>query len=70
MVRTHLQQYPFKSANKKRGYSDEEYKEEFGEERFGDMMTERIRQKRKYSLKLAATEEAFLQAYRGLVGDM
>lgn len=68
-VKAHLQQYPFNPANKKRGYTDEEYREELGDEKFKAMMVERIRQKKKYSLKLFSTEKAFIQTYPGLVGD-
>lgn len=70
LVRTHLQHYPFNPAHKERGYSDEEYREVFGEEEYKIMMAERIQQKRKYKLKLFPTEEAFVQTYPGLVGDV
>lgn len=70
MVKAHLQQYPFNPVNKKRGYTDEEYREEFGEERFKAMMDERIRQKKKYNLKLSSSETAFIRASPGLVGEM
>lgn len=32
VVKAYLQQYPFNPANKKQGYTDEEYREEFRRE--------------------------------------
>lgn len=60
----------FNLANKERGYADEEYREKFGDEEFKAMITERIRQKKRYNLKLASTEKAFMQAYPGLVDEV
>ena len=70
MVKTHLQQYPFNPANKKRGYTDEEYRQKSGEEEFEAIMAERIRQRKKYNLKLLPTEKAFMQSYPGLVEEL
>lgn len=70
IVKAHLQQFPFDPANKQRGYTDEEYREKYGEEQYKDMMAERIRQKKKYHLKLVASENEFIQTYPGLVGEV
>jgi hypothetical protein len=70
IVKAHLQQYPFNPANKQRGYTDEEYRETFGEEQFKAMMTERIQQKKKFNLKPNASEKEFIQTYPGLFRDI
>jgi hypothetical protein len=70
MVKAHLEQYPFNSTCKKRGYTNKEYREAFSEEQFRAIMAKRIRQKKKYSLKLFSSEEAFLQTHPNLVREM
>lgn len=70
MVKAQLQRYLFNPANKRRGYTDEEYREEFGEGKFKAMMAERIWQKKKYNLKLNASEKESIQTYPGLVREM
>jgi len=67
IIEVHLPQYPFNPASRERGYTNEE---KFGEEEFKYMMAERIRQKRRHNLKLFPTEEAFVQTYPGLVGEV
>lgn len=39
-------------------------------EKFKVMISERIRQKNKYNLKLFPTDKAFVQTYPGLIGEM
>ncbi|ROT38488.1 hypothetical protein SODALDRAFT_333081 [Sodiomyces alkalinus F11] len=70
IITSHLHQYPFNPANKEQGYTDEEYREKFGDEAFKAMMTERIRQKKRNNLRLFSTEKAFMQANPGLVDEV
>ncbi|KAL1860746.1 hypothetical protein VTK73DRAFT_7191 [Phialemonium thermophilum] len=69
LVRARLQHYPFDPAERSRGYSDEEYREKFGEEEYKEMMAERIRQKMKYKMRLTANEESFVETFPDLVGE-
>lgn len=70
IVKHRLQHYPFNPANEEPGYTDEEYRSKFGEEEYKAMMTERIRQKKKYKLKLFPSEEDFLRDYPGRVEEI
>jgi len=63
IVRTHLQHYPFNTANAPPGYTDDEYREVFGEEAYKHLVMGRISQRRKWGQKLPANEVEFLKCY-------
>ena len=58
-----LQQYPFNATRTSPGYTDEEFKNVFGEEKYQVLLVERIRQRRKWGQDLLPQEKAFLQEY-------
>ncbi|KAK3296507.1 uncharacterized protein B0H64DRAFT_442816 [Chaetomium fimeti] len=67
---TFLQQYPFNAARTSSGYTDEEYRNTFGEEKYQAMLIQRIRQRRKWGQDLPSQEKAFLQDHPELSSQL
>ncbi|KAK4044771.1 hypothetical protein C8A01DRAFT_42391 [Parachaetomium inaequale] len=66
-----LQQYPFDAAARtSSGYTDQEYKNTFGEEKYQAMLIQRIRQRRRWGEDLPPQEEAFLQDHPELASQL
>ncbi|KAH8763818.1 hypothetical protein F5883DRAFT_676636 [Diaporthe sp. PMI_573] len=63
IVKSHLQHHPFNPANVLPGYTDEEYREVFGEDKYKLLVMGRILQRRKWGQKLPANEVEFLKNY-------
>ncbi|KAJ2896969.1 hypothetical protein MKZ38_005068 [Zalerion maritima] len=70
VFRGFLQKYPFNAERKTSGYTDEEFKATFGEEKYEAMVLERIRQRRKWGQELLSHEKAFLQDHPELASQL
>ncbi len=63
VVKSHLRHYPFNPANASPGYTDDEYREVFGEGAYKHLVMGRILQRRKWGQKLPDSEVEFLKSY-------
>ncbi|OAA60962.1 hypothetical protein SPI_04986 [Niveomyces insectorum RCEF 264] len=72
VIAGYLQTYPFdgKRNTASKGYSDEEYRLKFGEERFQELILERIRQRRKWGQDLLSSEKEFLEKHPELLTQL
>jgi hypothetical protein len=65
-----LQRYPFSGKRISTGYTDEEFRNTFGEEKYNDMIIQRIRQRLKWGQDLPSHEKAFIQEHPELSSEL
>ncbi|RCI14125.1 hypothetical protein L249_8270 [Ophiocordyceps polyrhachis-furcata BCC 54312] len=70
MVKYHLRSYPFGVTRRRRGFTDEEYRERYGEEEFKKLVIGRISQRRRWGMKIPKAEIEFLEAHPELEREL
>ncbi|AEO60363.1 hypothetical protein MYCTH_2309539 [Thermothelomyces thermophilus ATCC 42464] len=69
-VTHYLRHFPFNGARTSSGYTDEEFKNTFGEEKYQAMLVQRIRQRLRWGEDLLAQEKAYLQDHPELATQL